>query len=170
MVFSKEEYIALCQKMLDEQYGNDEDDYDTVDMNAWIPSESEAKEKMIAASINGIIDLTKTKKSDIATNLFKCTNLKIGNFSIKITRYSGSPSKDGVGLTFDISIFEETSKTPSGNPCKMTYKVDILKDSRFTGRQWISYFNKYNGSNIPTSVLVDIIRFLQVVHRLPAFV
>ena len=76
---------------------------------------------------------------------------------------------DGLPLSMDIKLSEEKTKTPSGNPCKMNYPVLMDKDLRFSNRKWSSLF--YNGiaNNISIDLVVDIIRWLQVITKLPAF-
>lgn len=163
--FTKQEYLELCQRLLDEQYSSDDESDDTSAI-AWIPAESEIKNKMTAVrNAQGFIDLTKMKKEKIKEAIQKCDNFRVHDFTIRINHYNDKSD------SFSITLYEDKTKTPSGNPCKMTYPVLIEKDSRFNGRSWITYFkgSKYGG-NIPTDTLIEIIRFLQIIKKLSAFI
>lgn len=169
---SKEEYIALLEQLADEQYGDDSTPELTIQEESWIPAEPYAKERMKAASVNGTIDVTKFRKDKIQEALYKCVNIKIGIFLIRIEGYHGYPDKLGKGtnLTMDIAIWEEKYTTPTGNPCKMTYRVDFFKDNRFYNRPWLNYFNTYGKAhNMPVETVVEVIRWLQAIKRMTAF-
>lgn len=169
---SKEDYLRLLEQYANDQYGNEDPILNIDDFqDAWIPAESPAKERMITANAYGSIDLTNVKKEKIIEALYKCTNLKIGNFLIKITRYSGQPDKNNQGpdLTMDVSIWEDKFKTPSGNPCKMTYRVNFKKDTRFDTRPWAKLFGNGSASKVPNETVIDIIRWMQALNRMTAF-
>ena len=91
----------------------------------------------------------------------KLTNFKIGTFIIKIL----SVSKDG--KTTDICIYEEKKTS------KILNKVQVGLDSRFSGKEWCSYFDNHNhtysGKMVPIEILPDIARWLQAIHRVAAF-
>jgi hypothetical protein len=168
------EYLALCEQLLNEQYGgSDDDSIDKIPDSSWIPAVPEIKQKMIAASSQGIVDLTTTKKDKILDAIYKCSNVKVGTFSLKISTYRGLPGTKGMGnlgASMDFSLMEERLKTPSGRPCRMTYRVKITEDKRFHGRPWLKYFvvDGY-ASRMPVETIVEFIRWLQVMQKLPAF-
>jgi hypothetical protein len=173
---TKEEYL----KLIEDAYSQDEDemdDYDHIPESAWIPAESPAKDQMNrarAASSQGVIDVLKYRKEQIRDALYKCVNLKIGEFVIHVEEYHGRPAikkmPPAAQLTMDITVYQEKYKTPLGAPCKMSYKMDFSKDDRFSNRPWLTYFNAQGGAhNIPVETVVDIIRWIQNIIRLSAF-
>ena len=171
---NKEEYL----KLIEEAYSN-EDDVDNYDIpdSSWMPSESPAKARMErarAASNHGIIDVLKYKKEQIQEALYQHVNLRVGEFLIHIDEYHGLPSikkmPPHAQLTMDIVIMQEKNRTPSGAPCKMHFKMDFFKDNRFTNKSWISYFTSSGKAhNIPVETVVDIIRWMQALRRMNAF-
>jgi len=170
--FTKEEYIALLQKIADSQYEDPEPDL-TVEME-WIPSEPEIKKKMHLVNKDGSVDLTAAKKEKVKEILlnYKYANLQIGDFLIRITKYHGEPGQKGALITLDVAVYQYSYRTLSGAPCKMLNKLNLSKDVRFTNRPWLSYFASWGdiGYNIPIDVMVDIIRWCQAVKKLSAFV
>jgi len=168
---SKEDYIKFLEELTDHQYGDDDDTY-YIPEDAWIPAESPAKEKMKISNHLGVIDVLKYKKNKIQEALYKCMNIKIGSYLVRIVEYHGTTFKNGTGanLSMDIEVWETVYKTPSGNPCKMEYNKNFHKDNRFTGKPWLSYFsNSGKAHNIPVETVVDVIRWLQAIQRISAF-
>jgi len=164
-----QDYLELIQLLVDQQYDHAIDDYDVVKME-WIPSEPEIKQKIHRASSAGMIDLTSVKSSKLKEEILKCTNLRVGPFKIRIKRYNGVPSQQGMQMTVDMEVWEERTKTPSGMPCKIDYPMVFVKDNRFTNRPWLKYFNQGNfGSNVPIDTAVEIVRWMQAVKKLSAF-
>lgn len=179
---TKEEYLQLIEQYANDQYG---DRYDTEEgapyelgafiQEHWLPAESEAKEKMLVArnrNENGCIDLTTVKKDKLHDALYKYTNVKVSEFIIRIEEYHGKPGKTGktVNLTMDIAVWEEVYRTPSGAPCKMTYRKNFHQDNRFDKRPWLNYFNNSGEAhNIPTETVVEVIRWMQALKRMTAF-
>lgn len=165
---TKEEYLKLVEKFFNEQY--DEVPFiESLPNDAWIYADPPAKDKMKLPGHDGITDLTNVKKDKIAEILHTCRNIKIGNFLVKITKYHGEPDYEG-GANFglDICIYEE--KVKSNPPSKIQYKVDVHKDTRFSGRVWIEHFNSFKiGANIPLETVVEIVRWLQAIKRMSAF-
>jgi hypothetical protein len=52
----------------------------------------------------------------------------------------------------------------------MTYRLDLLKDNRFSNRPWLSYIkNNSHATGVPVDTAVDIIRWFQGVIRMTAF-
>jgi hypothetical protein len=168
--FTNEEYLELCQKLIDEQYGDEAiEDYNISDME-WMPSESEVKKKKLQANTNGMIDLTDIKASKIKDELFKCTNFKVGNFKIRINHYYGMPEEE-FKLKLGVEVWEERHKTPNGMPCKIDYPMIFAKDSRFKNRPWLNDFQGGNSAyRVPIDTVVEIIRWMQAVKKLTAFI
>jgi len=172
---SKEEYLKLLEDLADDQYGTTdypEDNY--VPDEAWIPSESGAKEMIRFKNLHGKIDVTKFKKEQIQDALYKCMNIQVGDFLIKIESYHGYPDKFGKGtnLTMDIEVWEKRYRTPSGAPCNMDFRIDWSKDNRFFTRKWLSYFGagtRSAGINVPVDTVVEIVRWMQALKRMGAF-
>ena len=167
---TNEEYLALCQKLVEEQYDHAIDDYDIEKME-WIPAESEAKKKMVQANTNGIIDLTNVKSSEIKKQLLLCTNFRIGTFKVRIDRYQELPIDNNAVMTMSLTVWEEKKTTPSGLPCKMDQAANIEKDNSFTNRPWLKYFKGYGNSahHVPIDTVADIFRWMQAVKKLSAF-
>src|SRR5271165_693071 len=156
-----QEYLTLCWQLTDEQYDHDIiDDYDLSNME-WMPAE--ATEKLVPTPIpSGMIDLTHVKSSEIKKQIFLSTNFRIGNFKIRLHRYSVSPSQEGARVTTDITVWEERHKTPNGVTCRVDYPMLFERDDRFIGRSWLKYFNSsHTAYNVPIEIVTDIMRWLQ---------
>jgi hypothetical protein len=167
--FTNKEYLDLLQRLVEQQYSDAVDDYDVESME-WIPSEPEIKQKIHQASSSGMIDLTNVKSSKIKEELLKCTNLRVGAFKIRIKRYNGVPSQKGAQMTVDMEIWETRTRTPAGNPCNIDYPMKFAKDSRFSNRPWLKYFDQGNFAiNVPIDTAVEIVRWMQGIHKLTAF-
>lgn len=166
---SDQDYLDLIQKLVDQQYDDAIDDYN-IDKMEWVPSEPEIKRKLHKANTAGLIDLTTVRSDKLKEEILKCTNLKVGPFKVRIKRYNGVPSQQGMQMTVDMEVWEERTKTPSGQPCRIDYPMIFVKDSRFKGRPWLKYFNQGNfGTNVPIDVAVEIVRWMQAVKKLSAF-
>lgn len=167
--YSYEDFMKLMQQAIDSFNKTDEIDNlpdETIEMeDVYVPPPiTEHKPNTI-----GSIDLTKYKKDKIRDALLKCANLRVGNFTVIISRYYGMP-KDEAGMSMNIRIMEDKTKTPTGNPCRMTYDIDVFKDTRFKDRAWRSYFKSgSSGYNIPEQTVVEVIRWLQALTKLAAF-
>lgn len=172
---SKEEYLKLLEDLANDQYGNDDVSEDTyIPDEAWIPAESEAKAKIRLHSMHGMVDVTGYRKDKIRDALYKCMNIKVGDFLIKIDTYHGYPDKFGHGsnLTMDIEVWEKRYRTPSGAPCNMDFRIDWSKDNRFFGRKWLHYFSNgtsSSASDVPVETIVEIVRWMQAIKRMTAF-
>jgi len=171
---SKEEYLRLIESAQKDEEYDQVDSYD-IPSDAWIPSESPNKEKMLrswAASAHGMVDVLNYRKGQIQDAIYKCMNLQVGDFIIHIRRYSGHPKDKQLHgpLTLDISVMQEKHKTPSGAPCKMSYKFDFFQDNRFTDRPWITYFNSAGyATNVPVEIVIEIVKYMQALRKLSAF-
>jgi hypothetical protein len=163
------EYLELLSKLVDQQYDDAVDDYD-IDKMEWFPAESEAKQKMVRqVNSKGMIDLTHVKSSLIKEEIHKCGNIKVGIFKIVIRRYSEVPSQKGVQLCCDLKILIHQSQTMNGFPCNMDNDIDLTKDSRFKERPWLKYFRFNYADNVPIDTVVEIVRWLQALKKLSAF-
>lgn len=166
---TNEEYLALCQKLADQQYDDAVDDYDISKME-WIPAESETREKLLRANTVGMIDLTTVRSSEIKKQILLCTNLKVGKFKMRTSRtFDGLTEPTIENLTFSLEIWEEKNRTPNGMPCQMDFPMAPGKDTRFKGRPWLKYFNGSNASKVPYDTVVEIVRWMQAVKKLTAF-
>jgi hypothetical protein len=169
--FTKEEFLRLVERLTEQQYGGEIDEPESEE-TVWMPADPPAKDKIKYPSSNGVIDLTNVKKDKIKDALYKCTTLKVGHFTVKISKYHGYPDKNGKGqdLKLDLTFWHEVYRTPSGAPCRMTYKLDVAKDNRFSNRPWLSYLSGTSAArNVPIDTAVDIIRWFQGVIRMTAF-
>jgi len=173
---SKEEYLKLLEDLANDQYGYDDppEEEPYIPDEAWIPSESVAKEMIRMKSLHGKIDVTKFRKDKIQDALYKCMNVQVGDFLIKIDSYHGYPDKFGKGanLTMDIEVWEKRYRTPSGAPCNMDFRIDWSKDDRFFTRKWLSYFQGGASSaaaNVPVETVIEIVRWMQAIKKMGAF-
>ena len=165
--FSDQEYLELCQKLVERQYDDVEKEI-PIQME-WIPSEPEIKQKMRQASTSGTIDLTNVRSTKIKDEILKCTNLKIGFFKVRIMRYHEVPSQTGPVMTCNVQVLEERHKTPNGMDCKIDYPLNLDKDTRFANRPWLKYFKGNIAFNVPIDTVVEIIRWMQAVKKLTVF-
>jgi len=168
---NKQEYLDFINKLLDQQYNDDEPEVKEEDSH-WMPAESPLKDKIPIGVLSGTMDLTDARKEKINTALANASNFKVDHFLVKVKRNQLNPKTNSLTLnpTLDIELYEERFKTPSGNPCRMTYRLDIGKDSRFTQCKWANYFGAGSTArNVPKEVFIDIIRWMQALKRLTAF-
>lgn len=169
--FTRKDYLSLIQKFAEEQYDTPEDEEPKIE-DYWIPSEPEIKKKIQEPTNAGAADVTKVKKDQIMDCLKKFRNIKVGNFLVKITKYHTDESGDFTKGMVDLYIYEEKSKTASGQPTKMHNKINLAKDDRFDSRPWLSHSNRYNPeylTKVPMETVLDIVRWLQGIHRMSAF-
>lgn len=162
--YTKEEYLKLVSRLME-----DHDSDDPEDKDPWIPAISNIKDKMINARANSnSIDLSNASKQEIMVGVKIYNNIKIEKFSIKMHSHMDADKR-----TFDIWIYEESDKSLNGAPGKMIYKINLGKDDRFSDRPWLNYF--YNntitsrGIAVPEEVVCDIVRWLQAINRMKAF-
>lgn len=163
MTITKEEYLKLIEEVYKESDCFDEQP--KIDDIVWMPSESPIKRKIPIRY--GSIDATNLKRDDIKKAILNRQQITVGNFLIFI--------KNEENNLLDICIYETKYKTNTGRPCKMQCKINFLKDSRFEKRPWIHHFikNNYNlksASDITKETLEEIIRWLQAITKLPAFI
>lgn len=164
---TKQEYLDLINKLLDQQYENDEPETPDPDSH-WMPAESPLKDKIPISVQNGVIDLTNAKKDKIKTSLTMAGGFRVDNFLVKVKRRQTNSLP--VALVWDIELFEERFKTPSGNPCRMTYRLDVGSDTRFNQCPWVTSFGKGSSARgVSPDVFFDIIRWMQAIKRMTAF-
>ncbi|CAM6006090.1 unnamed protein product [Sphagnum balticum] len=164
----------MLESLNEGQYGSDEENYvpDNYSEDAWMPAVSPHKEKMFRTVRNGQLDITKYRKEQIKDAIYKVTNLIVGEFLIHITEYHGmkagnKPQESKLNL--DIILYRTKYKTETGQHCNMQFKLDPRTDNRFTGKPWLEMFAGSRADNIPVDTLVDIIRWLQALKRINAF-
>ena len=168
---TKEEYLQLLKDIAEGQY-NTEDEEPEIPIEAWIPATPPAKARIHPFREAGRIDVSNFKKDQIKPALFKCNNIVVLDFSISILHRSDEPEKDkpDTDITMNLEVWEKRYKTPSGHPCNMDYRMDFERDKRFVGRPWLPLFNGSYGAKVPVDTVVAIIRWIQMLKRLPAFV
>lgn len=172
---SKEDYLSLIESAQRDAEGYDELDNYNISDDAWMPVESPNKAKMErarTANAHGMIDVLKYRKEQIRDAIYKYMNLQVGEFTIHIRSYNGHPKDkqlDGP-LVLDIDVMQEKHKTPSGAPCKMSYKFNFFQDNRFANQPWISKFSSSGKArDIPVETVVEVIRWMQALRRLNSF-
>lgn len=166
--FTQKEYIEMLEKLVNEQYDDEEETINSNIVNSWIPADPPAKDGMKKVSNDSFIDLTKVKKDKIEDCIYNYRNIRIGKFLLKIIKYSSKPNElQGIyksDLELNIVIYED--KTP-----QLSSKVDVKNDIRFTGRSWQSNFNQFKaGMYIDIPSTIDIIRWLQAISRIGCFI
>ncbi len=165
---TRDDYIKLYQELINDQYGSDDDLPENIE---WIPSEPDIKKKISLPNVSGMIDLSDAKKAKILASIHKCSNLQVNDFIIKITSYHGKPNdKHDAEVSLNISIYENKKQIHLGRISNMVNKVNILKDTRFINRPWLQNFSSYGGQNISLDQLCDIIRWMQALKKMSAFI
>lgn len=159
-----EAFLALAQKMTDEQYGEESEYTSFHEVLEDFEYISEPITKTIDPSSS--CDLTKVKRDKIKSALESTGNVVIGNFVLKIHRYQGSFDRayKEKANEFSISLYEKKSKIHN--------KVHINKDYRFKEAPWLFYFKDpvKGGTGIPTDTLVEIVRWLQAITKMGIFI
>jgi hypothetical protein len=167
-VFSSDEYVELIQQLSEEHYDTIETE-EPISEEAWIPSESSNKEKMIRHYQDRMVDVTNTSADKLKEQLLIFKYVKIGNFKAMITKNNYLPIKD-IKNNLCIEVWEEKYKTPNGFDCKIDYPLHIGNDHRFTGSPWKRSFSGNSANNLSLDIIFGVIRFLQVLYKLPAFI
>lgn len=177
--FTKEDYLRMLHEAAQEQYGSEDGDYveplPQIDESAWIPAIDPRKEQMLErlrrSTMYGRIDAAKLRKEQIQDALYKCVNLEVGGFILHVNEYHGHPTpKKGKELTLDISILSRQNRTATGAPCSMDLPANLHKDDRFQKRPWLHLFDvKGRAYEVPMETVVDIVRWLQALKRMNAF-
>lgn len=121
----------------------------------------------------GVIDLTKGNKDKIIQAIIKSNNIRVYEFLIKIdARIMIDVNTKKSSNIYDIVIYEENGKNHFGMPNKLLSKVNPTSDKRFEDRVWTKYFNNgiKKGMSIDLETMYDIIKWLQMIKKLSAFV
>lgn len=154
-----------------EQYAKRYDllEEDAPERKSWVEVKPEIKEKLFRARKSGTTDLTHARSGAIKGLLFNHNNIKIYDFVIGITKYHGNLESDKLELLVDISILKEEEKLFNGKITKWYKLFDITHDDRFADAPWIFHFSYNVAEEINADTLVEIIRRMQVVKKLSAF-
>ena len=151
----KDEFLRLIEKYCAEQYDSLEEYFESEHSDLVLSDI--VKEMRETKYETGVSDLTNAKMSDIQIKAKSFNNFKIGNFLIKAKRKNEK---------LDITIYETINK--------MDVKVNVLKDNRFTNASWSKYWihlNMYKeGTKIPPDELASIIKWIQSIQKMSAFI
>jgi len=120
---------------------------------------------------NSVIDITLVKKDDLKSYLLKNKRFIMGKFTIELDKYIEEDK-------YRISLWEKRVITNTGQPCNIDCRINLKKDERFNQCDWIKYFcNKpiaRISDNWSQAITIDevtkIVRYLQVVGKLPLFI
>lgn len=165
--FTSQEYYDLIKNLVDQQYQDSSysENDNVIPEEAWIPAESQKKNK----PRNEVVNLTNTKSDKIRDLIGKSDAIKVGEFLIKIIAINYC-KQNTFDFKIDICIYEEKEYAQNGTPCKILHKLDSTKDIRFSQCKWNLHFNQFKcGKSITQDVMVNIIRWLQALHKLTAF-
>lgn len=167
-----DEFLYLAKRYVEEQYHTDEDvgEYLPDDLEGILSEAQERKERMERRSYQmqeAILNLSDADEEAIEHALASAKNFKVGDFVIKIKKYRVDQNKN-IFLAMD--IYEEKLKITHFGSNKMPERVNILKDCRFQDCTWIVHFKYMANQDIPIKTGIQIIRWLQAVGRLPAYI
>lgn len=160
MTLTKEEYLALIARLVDDQYDelNDNEDEHEAFNSPEIPSRPNP---------NTIINVTSYKRDELLPALLKSANLKVENFIIKIHHYT--INNDGYEC-YSLRLYEESPHVYLNRPCTKTTKIKPDQDNRFDSRSWTSFFNGRDyATDLPQNELLNMIRWLQAVCKIGVF-
>lgn len=152
--FDYEEFLAVAKKLVEEQYGNLDEDasYKSLIKKSEDGEKIErAKRSKNQISKDSVIDFTNVHSDNIGSLINKTSNGRVGDFLIRFMRYSDI-------VIHDFILYEEKNK--------MHYRVNYSKDYRFKEADCI--FN-FKDSKDKEQSIIDIIRFLQMVVKLDSF-
>lgn len=175
----KEDFLALIEKITNDQYveesekdWNDTSLLDLLDVSSKSsyhtkpsfrtrPNNLRSLEKAMLGQ-TGPVDFTKSTMAEIKENIARAGRVKIGKFDIQLKH-----SEKGIG----IQIYENKEKNFGGIMKIMPEKINVLKDTRFSDKEWVRYFknNMLGGVDIPIDTAADILKWIQVVFKFPAF-
>ena len=127
------------------------------------------KERMVNEKYSGrsYDDLIDASEEEIKEKIHTTGNIKIGQFLIKIKNYK----KDTKTTTINMAIYEERLNETYFGKNTIAKRVNIVKDLRFETCDWLKYFINpiTSGINIPIETAAEIVRWLQGVVKLGAF-
>lgn len=167
-MISKEEYWKMIEQVLKEQ--DEEDKAEFIDCDAWIPAESDNK-KSVINSLYGSINATNLKREEIRRAIKKHNYFDVGNFTLFV-KYSDNVDEKYPTYIYNVTLYETKRTTASGKPCNMKYKIVGEQDTRFANCPWKTHFTKYvmqHKKNITENDLIDMIKWLQAITKIPAF-
>ena len=162
-IMTEQEYIDLILK-----YSKDDLDEEPI-----VDSINYSRPQNNVVRNSGVVDLTKTNKDKIIQAIIKSSNIRIYEFLIKIdSRILIDVATKKSTNIYDIVIYEENGKNHFGMPNKLLSKVNPTSDKRFEDREWTKHFNNgiKKGMNIDLVTMYDIIKWLQMIKKLSAFV
>lgn len=172
MTLTKEEYLDLVTKLVDEQYGKEIDTEPVIDRGTLFKHKDDVNKKYRETpNTNTIINATDYKKEEIKTAILRSSNLRIGNFLIKIIKHNyNSDDEDGMPMTYDLNIYEESACMYLNRPSKRLTKLTPSKDSRMDTRPWCQDFSGSDRSyGMSLDSLLDMTRWLQAMGKMAAF-
>jgi len=171
-MMTKEEYLRLIYEAYTRDNEDEKEEY------AWIPAESELKEKIQKLiKPSGDINATNIKKAELSKIINKYNRITIGEFMIyikSIVNPTDNPNivKEATTISevsiYNIVIYENKRVTPSGMPCNIQVKLNIAKDNRFQNVKWNKGFSQFGGSTTSNN-LVNLIKWMQAITKIPAF-
>lgn len=117
------------------------------------------------------INLTDSKTSEIKEVIKHHQMGKqyiIGNFLITMKCYRQNNKEESISV--DLILWEKRPIIWNGRSCNIDYKLNLGKDFRFSGRTWVSQFNDCGmGEKISFSTMVEIVRWMQAITKMSAF-
>ena len=159
---TKQEWFKLIQELYAIENGAEIEA--SIDCNSWIPVDPPAKE-LIKPPI-GSVDALNLKRDAIEKAIITCQQVSVGNFLLLIK----DKQENNKSFDYNVILYETIYKTANNIPCNIKTKTNIAKDSRFEGRPWRNLFNQFGSkANIPGKTLVDVIKYLQAIEKMPAF-
>ncbi len=153
-IISKEEYLKLINNLENEE-GDDLDLFE----EEYVPPEPVHKNK---PQNNKIIDITNFKKNDLFCAINNNNIFKIGNFLLKLNNTNSL-------FTID-AILEKKFKTLSGLPCNIDMSINYYKDKRFLNVKFADNLKSNNNYKFTANETIEIIRWLQILNKMPAFI
>lgn len=170
-----DEFVKLTEQFADERYGTsitaENSDQFIYSSDSLLAEAEERKERMLANKLraeNTGYDLTEATMDNIKQQVHRAGGLKVGKFQIRIRNYR----QDKEGTKVDMDIYEDKIHVNNfGHRNKMPNKINVLKDMRFEGRPWLSYFKNsvLGGKDIPIDAAAIIVRWVQALNRMQAF-
>lgn len=164
---TKDEYLALVTKFVDEQYGKE---IDPIEDHPTFDTIKHGKDRIVLNS-NTVINATNFKKEEIKDAILRAANLRVDNFLIKVIKHNyNSEDENGIPVSYNLSIFEESPYVYLNRPSKKITKIVPSKDSRMDTRPWAQYFGTSDQASYMTlDSFLDMIRWLQAMSKLGAF-
>lgn len=159
-----EDYLQLLKSVEEKEYGADNSNIDQIPKDSWIWAESPHKDKLKSAINNKVIDCLNLSKNEIREAILKNSNIKIGEFLIKIHSRENS-----YNVNFSFKIHKKQYRTMNGFPCDMEIPAKLNLDERFIGKPWMNLFENDYASNIPIDTFVEIAKWIQIIQTQTLF-